>query len=77
MVVRMQKIVVKTRDELREIIVSCSPNADLNHLDVSNVADMSWIFDASCFNGDISKWDVSNVRVIYSCSEILTFPVIP
>ena len=35
--------------------------ADLNFLDVSNVKDMGYMFYGTNFNGDISKWNVSNV----------------
>ncbi len=37
-------------------------NGDISEWDVSNVADMSWMFKKSDFSGDISKWDVSNVE---------------
>ena len=36
-------------------------NGDISQWDVSNVEDMSNMFEGSKFNGNISKWDVSNV----------------
>lgn len=36
-------------------------SADLNFIDTSLIKDMSRLFKNSEFNGDISKWDVSNV----------------
>ena len=55
----------KTKDELRRMIYSeidkkgleCS----LNHIDVSKIDNMSYLFADSKFNGNISDWDVSGV----------------
>ena len=68
----------KTKEELVKIIIEeikeNGPNCYLNHIDVSNITDMSYLFlggvfrvgnDShpilSDFDGDISGWDVSNV----------------
>ena len=37
-------------------------NGDISKWDVSNVEDMTSMFEFSKFNGDISKWDVSKVE---------------
>ena len=60
-----------TKDELRKIIVQRikdeGNDCDLNDIDVSEIEDMSYLFNAEeykefrHFNGDISLWNVSNV----------------
>ena len=79
----------KDKYELRKIILRRIEDedheCDLNDIDVSKITDMSWLFDANdngyndCaklfkdFDGDISMWDVSNVKdmgaMFYNCKK--------
>ena len=56
----------KTMDELKELIDKLIEErgleANLNDIDTSAITDMSYVFYKSHFNGDISNWDVSNVK---------------
>ncbi len=68
----------KTRGELKAILrvildadgngIIDNATADLNGIDVSAITSLSFLFNDNMlkhFNGDISKWDVSNVRYMY------------
>ena len=56
----------KTCSELKELVYKLiderGNDANLNDIDTSEITDMSQIFEWSKFNGDISKWNVSNVK---------------
>lgn len=47
---------------VRNTISEKGYDCDLNFLDVSEITDMTGLFRGSNFNGDISKWDVSNAE---------------
>ena len=56
---------------IKQRIIEQGPNCDLNDIDVSRMKSMTHLFCGSTkgedkiltsFNGDISKWDVSNVE---------------
>ena len=55
---------VCSREELDKIVklyLIYYRNDSLNWIDVSDITDMSQLFNVTNYNGDISKWDVSNV----------------
>lgn len=66
----LQKMI---ENEIKTNGVNCS----LNHIDVSEIRDMSYLFHYSFttrnFNGDISQWDVSNVTDMTGLFKTLDF----
>ena len=49
--------------DMSRLFADCFFNGDISEWDVSNVTNMSHMFDGnSKFNGDLSKWDVSKVE---------------
>ena len=47
---------------IQKLIGKYGDDADLNEIDTSKITDMAYLFSDSKFNGDISEWDVSNVK---------------
>jgi len=63
---QIQFIVAQDANHLKlmveQNITASGPACDLNHINVSNVTDMSFLFQNSAFNGDISGRDVFSVK---------------
>ena len=57
---------------IKQRIKEQGPKCNLNDIDVSGVKDMSALFEGTDFNGDISKWDVSNVKPCITCFRTLS-----
>jgi len=68
--IRDNKIIAKDKEHLIKLIkYEIQKNGlycDLNHINISNVKDMSGLFLNSKFNGRIGEWDVSNVKTMNS-----------
>ena len=58
----------KSRKELKELVDQLiekrGNEANLNDIDTSEITDMFKLFCRSNFNGDISEWNVSNVKTM-------------
>jgi hypothetical protein len=56
----------ETKAELRQMIdneiMKKGWNCNLNHIKTHKITEMTCLFMYSFFNGDISEWDVSNVK---------------
>ena len=57
------------KDHLKDLIwigqKLLGADGNFNWIDTSEIIDMSELFKGSDFNGDISRWDVSNVTIMY------------
>jgi Mycoplasma protein of unknown function, DUF285 len=64
-----QPVVARNREHLQSLISGeiskHGPTCSLNHIDVSGITDMNALFESHLdFNGDVSRWNVSNVTTM-------------
>ena len=64
--IKAEIVTPKNKNELikiiRDTIEKEGLNCNLNFINTSKITDMSRLFEASSFDGDISEWDVHNVE---------------
>jgi len=56
-------MIVNTKEELKKIIKNSDVDEDLTYLDVSNITDMSDLFEDSEFNSNISNWMLQTLPI--------------
>ena len=75
--IKKQDVIVATDFSIHQIVKSemkrLGKDANLNHIDTSQVTSMYGLFEETDFQGDVSEWDVSNVTnmsyMFYGCSN--------
>ena len=60
-------------DQICSHIYQYGPACDLNHLDVSQLSDLSFVFFNYKFTGDVSKWNTENVTDMSNLFRDCTF----
>lgn len=57
-----------TNDTIKDLVIreleKQGEEADMNHIDVSEVTNMTNVFRLKAFKGDVSEWNVSNVTIM-------------
>ncbi len=73
----MQSVMIQHKTHLMNQICShiyqYGPACDLNHLDVSQLTDLSFVFFNYKFTGDVSKWNTENVTDMSNLFRDCTF----
>lgn len=73
-------IVAKNKEHLRELILQdiylYGNDCDLNYIDVSQITDISGIFNHSEFKGDLENWQPYNLQssIALSNSSVFSMP---
>lgn len=64
---------MELRKEVEAAIALHGPHVDLNYIDIEPVVSLNGLFRDSPFNGDISKWNTSNVTTMYATFQRSAF----